>query len=356
MRARAVIGANYGDEGKGLMTDYLCANGAGVVVRYNGGAQAGHTVVTPDGLRHVFQHFGSGTFVGVPTFLSQFFVCNPIAFARELVDYQKTGGPEPEVYAHPDCLVTTFVDMMLNQQLEDARGDARHGSVGLGFNETIERSSVDELKITLADLWNRSPTVKDRLVAACTTWAQFRGGKSVENADKMIEAQLWHFEQFAERVHPAGIGQCKDIVFEGAQGLLLCQDSGNFPHVTRSYTGMRNIAVLCAQAGIDKLDAYYVSRTYLTKHGAGPMPGHDPSLSFPDETNKPHRYQGCLRFAWLDDGLRERVAKDAAQFPGAESEIVFTHSDQCAAPTWAKNLVFGGPTREHADYTDSRAA
>jgi adenylosuccinate synthase len=54
MRARAVIGANFGDEGKGLITDYLCATqGAGMVVRFNGGAQAGHTVVTPDWRRHV---------------------------------------------------------------------------------------------------------------------------------------------------------------------------------------------------------------------------------------------------------------------------------------------------------------
>ena len=83
MIARIVIGANFGDEGKGLVTDYLCSQGAGVVVRFNGGAQAGHTVVTPEGERHVFRHFGSGTFLGVPTFLSQFFVCNPILFFEE---------------------------------------------------------------------------------------------------------------------------------------------------------------------------------------------------------------------------------------------------------------------------------
>lgn len=87
MRARAVIGASFGDEGKGLVTDYLCAiQGAGIVVRFNGGAQAGHTVVTPDGLRHVHHHFGSGTLWGTPTFLSQFFIVNPIAFLAELLE------------------------------------------------------------------------------------------------------------------------------------------------------------------------------------------------------------------------------------------------------------------------------
>ena len=86
MRARAVIGSNFGDEGKGLVVDYLCKTGGEVVVRFNGGAQAGHTVVTPEGLRHVFRHFGSGTLYGVPTFLSQFFIVNPIIFFHELQD------------------------------------------------------------------------------------------------------------------------------------------------------------------------------------------------------------------------------------------------------------------------------
>lgn len=91
MKARVVIGSSFGDCGKGLVTDYLCSQGAGIVVRFNGGANAGHTVVTPDGQRHVFSHFGSGTLLGVPTFLSSFFVCNPIQFAKELDRIAGTG-------------------------------------------------------------------------------------------------------------------------------------------------------------------------------------------------------------------------------------------------------------------------
>ncbi len=76
----AVIGAGYGDEGKGLMTDYFSSQyDDAVVIRSNGGAQAGHTVVTPEGQRHVFSHFGSGTFNGSPTFLSRHFVAQSYA-------------------------------------------------------------------------------------------------------------------------------------------------------------------------------------------------------------------------------------------------------------------------------------
>ena len=63
MRVKAIIGANYGDEGKGLATDYLTGPDS-LVVRFNGGAQAGHTVCTPSGQRHVFSHIGAGSFRG----------------------------------------------------------------------------------------------------------------------------------------------------------------------------------------------------------------------------------------------------------------------------------------------------
>lgn len=75
-----VIGSSFRDEGKGLMTDYYASqNPDAVIVRYNGGAQAGHTVTTPDGKRHVFSHFSSGSFAGNPTYLSHFF-CNESPF------------------------------------------------------------------------------------------------------------------------------------------------------------------------------------------------------------------------------------------------------------------------------------
>ena len=79
MVIKIVVGANFGDEGKGLMTDYFCRQSAlrgekCLVVLHNGGAQRGHTVVTPEEHRHVFHHFGSGTFAGADTYLSGDFI------------------------------------------------------------------------------------------------------------------------------------------------------------------------------------------------------------------------------------------------------------------------------------------
>lgn len=344
MRARAVIGGCFGDEGKGVAVDWLCATqGAGVVVRYNGGAQAGHTVVTPDGRRHIFRHVGSGAFCGVPTFLSRYFVVNPLAFFKELDDLRAL-GVEPDVFADPQCLVTTFADMIINQRKEDARGDKRHGSVGMGLHETMQRSQVAELNITMADLWNGS-RLKSKLQEICGRWAKFRCKSEIEQPGAMIDAFIRGCEKFAQAVHPAGIGQCKDPVFEGAQGLMLDQDRREFwPHVTHSNTGMKNVRALCSEAGIDQIDAYYVSRTYLTRHGAGPLPGENPRMSFPDDTNQPHPYQGELRFAPLDpEALYRRCAED---FGGHGFNLVLTHCDQLEPPVRVK-LYSYGPTRSH---------
>jgi len=342
MKARVVIGASFGDEGKGLVTDWLCSQGAGMVVRFSGGAQAGHTVVTPEGERHIFRHVGSGTFCEVPTFLSQFFVCNPILFMQER-DQLFALGFHPVVYAHPDCLVTTFMDMLINQARETRRGAKRHGSCGIGFHETIVRSNVPELKITMADLWNGGKNLESQLAEICGKYAKFRCGESFDQP-KATAAFIECCNHFAQCVNPLGIGQCKDPVFEGSQGLLLDQDNKEFfPHVTHSNTGMKNVELLCAQAGITQKEAYYVSRTYLTRHGAGPLPGEDAAMSFDDDTNKSNAFQGSLRFAPLDAGkLRARCAKDAGSNP---YKLVLTHCDQSDAPCEA-DLYFDGPRRD----------
>jgi adenylosuccinate synthase len=339
MKARAVIGANFGDEGKGLIVDYLCRTGGEVVVRFNGGAQAGHTVVTPEGLSHVFHHFGSGTLYGVPTFLSQYFICNPIAFFREK-EALDAMGVTADVFAHPDCLVTTFADMMINQAKENHRGPKAHGSCGMGVHETMQRSEVSELKITMSDLWNHSSTLPRKIEEICDRWAKFRiGARIVE--PRMAELFLKACDAFAQAVSPAGIAQCKDPIFEGAQGLLLSQDRTEYrPHVTHSYTGMKNVYALCAQAGIVEIEPYYVSRTYLTRHGAGPLPGEDPNMGYEDTTNLPHPFQGTLRFAGLDRGLRDRCLADA----GCEYKLVLTHCDQLE-PNQLADLYSYGPTR-----------
>ena len=303
-------------------------------------------MVTPDGRRHVFRTVGAGAFSGVPTFLSSFVLVNPIALLMEIEQLGEL-GVEPDLYASPECLITTFADMIMNRRLEDGRGAGRHGSCGMGIGETVDRSRIPELRITMADLYN-GDDLEPKLAEICDRYASFRTGSPVDEPD-MAAAFLAACRALVEHVHPAGIGQCKDPVFEGTQGLLLDQGSREFfPHVTRSHTGLQNVRALCAQAGIADIEAYYITRTYLTRHGAGPLPGEDRALSFEDDTNVENRYQGRLRFAPLDArALQQRICADAGD---ARVRLVVTHRDQLERADLGSDLSSFGPNR--ADVMD----
>ena len=328
--AQVVIGAQFGDEGKGRVTDYLAATVGhdGIVARFNGGAQAGHTVVAPDGRRHVFSHIGSGAFAGAATFLSRFFVSNPILFLKEM-EILAALRVKPAVYVDPLSLVTTPYDMLINQIVERERGGDRHGSCGIGFGETIERNLRPTYALTVGDL-DHSAALAARLDAIRRDHAPARlahlgfGDAFSRNADLFLsDAILEHFVEDARRFLQATtvaeartVTRGRHLLFEGAQGLLLDQDRGFFPHVTRSNTGLRNVLALAGELGLERLDVTYVTRAYLTRHGAGPLPRELPDLPYPgvvDATNVPNAYQGSLRFAWLDlDVLGRAIAEDLA--------------------------------------------
>lgn len=328
IRAQAVIGAAYGDEGKGLMVDRLAAaTQNAVVVRSNGGAQAGHTVVSPNGQRHVFHHVGSGTFAGAATHFSRFFVAHPMLLLDELTALAKLGY-RPRLTSDPDVFVTTPYDVIINQAVEMARGTARHGSCGLGFGETIERNLRPEFTLTMRDLFR--PDLKARLIAIRDQWlpqrletlglttlpdelaAALKAEATLRRFVEDCEATLDHVSLWPDR----RLAQLGPVIFEAAQGLLLDQDFGTFPHVTRSNTGLANMLAITTEAGIDTLDVTYATRIYTTRHGAGPLKGETQTLEnirVVDPTNAPNDWQGTLRLAPLDlDALRVAIAHDLA--------------------------------------------
>lgn len=325
--ADVVIGANYGDEGKGLMTDYYAAqHGGAVVVRFNGGAQAGHTVVTPEGKRHVFSHIGSGSFAGAETFLSRFFVCNPLLFRKEVAGFAKH-TPLPVIHVDAHAPVTTPYDMMVNQIAEDLRGRARHGSCGMGFGETIERHQHAELALRYADLTDRA-ALRVKLSNIRDNWLMKRlaalGFSTLPAvwrdrvfSDGLLDKFMEDTEFFLQSTKAAAPdflrATAKPIVFEGAQGLMLDMARGSFPHVTRSNTGIKNVLPLAQDAGIDALNVTYATRAYLTRHGAGPLDNElqsPPYAGIRDETNVLNDWQGSLRFAWLDARMLARFIRD----------------------------------------------
>lgn len=345
-RAHVVIGANFGDEGKGLLVDYHCAQQANlpIVIRFNGGAQAGHTVVTPDGRRHVFHHFGAGTLLGCPTFLSRFFVANPILWSRERLELRGFfgDGVTGAITIDPRAPLTTPYDMIVNQEAENARSGSRHGSCGVGINETIERNTT-RYATTVADVL-RPDDLREKLVAIRKEYLPQRlhnlGARSISEASSTLVATGFCDDRmtstardFAARVIIGEMPEHEACVFEGAQGLLLDEEHAFFPHVTRSKTGLRNVVTLAKEAGVEQLDVTYVTRAYMTRHGAGPFPTEDRSLSYADDTNVPHDFQGRLRFGRLDiDQLAASIKTDLQEANGMRitHNIAVTHLDQAA--------------------------
>ena len=316
MKVDAIVGANYGDEAKGLFTDYLAQHNS-VVIRYNGGAQAGHTVVTPNGVRHIFSHFCAGTFKGAASHLSQFFVCNPILFNREQ-QLLAAKGVYPQVSIDPRCIVTTPYDMLINQVVEKHRNLKRHGSCGIGFGETIERNTTELFKLTIQDLFNDT-SLRKKLKIIAQEYVPFRLNKIMDAdidaftwkilySEDVIKNYLNDCENFIKSIKISGVPKTEHIIFEGAQGLLLDQDHINFPYVTRSNTGSKNILSIMDELNLDTVDVYYATRSYVTRHGAGPLDNEIPVAPYSkieDKTNVPNDYQGTLRFAPLDLNVLE---------------------------------------------------
>lgn len=347
------VGTSFGDEGKGHITDILCSRNPGttVNVRFNGGAQASHTVVTPDGKRYAFRHFGAGTFTGVPTYLSEDFLVNIYTYDIERCDLSEKFEIIPKVFVNPKCRVTTIWDMNINQMVEKMRGDKRHGSCGLGINETVHRSKYPEYCITVMDLLSPK-RLREKLEKIQNEYIPRRlknkYGIILENFSKEdkeqfenpndIELTLFYATKFVQDVlimKDDVLNRFETAVFEGAQGLMLDQGYEKFwPNVTTSNTGIRNVMKILRNIHFkENLDIYYISRCYATRHGRGLFPtetAEKPYKKIIDLTNVPNEFQENLRFGILDiDLIIEAVNKDLQGLElSAEICMILTCFDQ----------------------------
>lgn len=350
---KVVIGANFGDEGKGLMVDYFChqaiTNGKNcIAVCHNGGAQRGHTVDTPDGLRHVFHHSGSGTFAGADTYLSEKFIINPILFRQEW-EILNGFGYEPKVYLNPLCRVTTPFDMIVNQILEESRSDRKHGSCGMGIFETVKRyeeSCNYPAQVLLANygMENRRSIEAVRHTYLPKRFNELmiypnREWEEIINSDGLIEQFIEDLEFMASHVTVCGDANAfekyQDIVFEGGQGLLLDQNNSEyFPHLTPSNTGLKNPEEMILRLFPDsEVEVCYVTRSYLTRHGSGRLDNEcrkeeiNPNME--DLTNVPNPHQGTLRYGKMNvSGLINRIQKDFSSRKDWKISLSITHGNE----------------------------
>ena len=326
MKVTAVIGMNYGDEGKGHITNYL-SNEHTLNVRFNGGAQASHAVYLADGRSHIFHHFGSGSLRGARTLLASQFIVNPLIFVSELYELSSK-VPLREVFIDPRCIVTTPYDMLINEYTARTKGS--NDTVGCGIHETVERSAFSQLAINARDFMEKTD---DELVEILTRiskeYLPFRlealkfdyrdfqafaiktiNTRAIKEAflkfrglmrDKMVV--IWSDDNLIDKF-VAKDTKNRQVVFEGAQGMLLDQDrSEYFPYLTRSNTGVKNVMeILKTVRQSFDFEAILVTRAYLTRHGDGPMLNdtvpHYANITEPDNDHNP--FQGKMRYGYLD--------------------------------------------------------
>lgn len=358
---KVVIGANYGDEGKGLMTDYFCSKAKDeqkscIVVCSNGGSQRGHTVETPDGgIRHVFHHFGSGTLVGADTYLSEEYIVNPMIFVQEYKELIELLGYEPKVFINTKCKISTPFDMISNQIIEESRGKQKHGSCGVGIWETIVRyNHGDEFKLSfgnrdfgdihrtvsmIKDVWFPNELMANGVPFISDEW------KSIVTEKNLITHFIHDFLFMKTKcvlVDSDDLLKNYDcVVFENGQGLLLDQNIiENNEHTTPSNTGLENPAKIIKSVfqGNAKVEVCYVSRSYLTRHGAGPFPEEcDKSLiglEIEDETNVPNKHQGTIRYGNFSyNGFDNMILRCYADFANKKIDnstfsIALTHYNE----------------------------
>ena len=290
-----------------------------VVVRFNGGAQASHTVQRGT-LRHAFSHFGSGTFAGAETFLGSQFIINPTVLRIESGELLKLNKLPISIYSDPFCRVTTIYDMLYNQWLEKQRGDNRHGSCGLGINATVDRH--EKASLYLHSPFSMLDDVRQYYIEKINTTdinKEFFDGEEEKFTDSWL-----HEYQYARRfidMSSSPLINAEHVIFEGAQGLMLDEFNGVFPHVTRSRTGLTNLyedpAFIQLINECDDTEVLYITRAYATRHGRGPFWDNADVVhqyfDVDDPTNIPNPWQETLRLGPINfDQLNAFISRDVA--------------------------------------------
>lgn len=277
-KAYCVTDLGFGDSGKGACVDWLVQNTkADLIVKFCGGCQCGHNVVNSTGKRFTFSQIGAGS-NRTPTYLWRNFIVDPVAMLNEAEALQEYLGtsedPLKNVWVHPDCPV------ILPHYIEDNRKSKiqiSNGSCGRGIGECRHKTRI-----------GIGMTVREY--------------KGFENSDRIKE---WY-----SRINVGNPPEFKTAIFEGSQGILLDESVGFHPHTTWSTVRFDAAHACYRHLGISQHTNIGCTRTYLTRHGNGPLPS-ETNLWLSDPGNPPNKYQGTMRFGYFDRVLFDYAIKNA---------------------------------------------
>lgn len=274
-----VLGAQWGDEGKGKIVDMLTAQ-ADAVVRFQGGHNAGHTIVVGD-VTTILHLIPSGILrANVECFIGNGVVLSPQALLEEITMLEARGiEVRDKLFLSDGCPLILPYHILLDQAREQARGKSAIGTTGRGIGPAYE-DKIARRGLRLSDLSNIDQAL-DKLATVLDlhnfTLKHYYQHEQCDYAQLADQLRLW-----AEMILPMMTDvsarlidlqqRNKKILFEGAQGTLLDIDHGTYPYVTSSNTTAGGI---CAGSGVAPNSLDYVLaivKAYTTRVGAGPFP------------------------------------------------------------------------------------
>ena len=279
MKNVVVIGTQWGDEGKGKVVDWLTDHAQGVV-RFQGGHNAGHTLII-QGRKTILRLIPSGIMrAGVTCYIGNGVVLSPEALLTEIDELERAGVEvSSRLRISEACPVILPYHVAIDRAREAKRGDAKIGTTGRGIGPAYE-DKVARRAIRLQDLFDAkrfAERLREVLEYHNFVLKAYLGAAEV-SFDETYESTL----KLAERVRPmvADVSRLlfeanargENLLFEGAQGSLLDVDHGTYPYVTSSNCVA---GAACAGAGVGPQRLHYVlgiTKAYTTRVGSGPFP------------------------------------------------------------------------------------
>ena len=274
-----VVGAQWGDEGKGKIVDWLTEKVDGVV-RFNGGHNAGHTLVI-NGAKTILRLIPSGIMHPASVcYLGNGVVFAPDAFFREIDELKSHGvDAEPRMRVSGNCPLIMPYHVALDHAREAALGKNKIGTTGRGIGPAYE-DKVARRTLRVADMYDQdlfAERVRHVLDLHNFILKNYLKAEALD-PQKVIDETRAYADRLAPMVCDvsaelnAAMSQGKQFLFEGAQGSMLDIDHGTYPFVTSSNTVAGSAA---AGAGVGPHQLNYVlgiTKAYCTRVGSGPFP------------------------------------------------------------------------------------
>ena len=272
-----VCGIQWGDEGKGKMTDYL-AQQADVVVRFQGGNNAGHTI-TFGGNKYALQSIPSGIFnPHIVNVMANGMVINPKAAIGELEKLEERGIKDYQLYISDRAAVIMPYHIELDGAYESLKGGKQIGTTKKGIGPAYTDKAA-RIGIRMGDLLDKeyfAERLRDALAQKNMELKMF--GKPEMNFDELYKEYFGYGEKLRKHICDTSIllnkliQEGKKVLFEGAQGVMLCIDNGTYPFVTSSSPTAASVPLGAGIAPKYIDNVLGICKAYTTRVGAGPFP------------------------------------------------------------------------------------